>query len=57
MGSSDVTKTIPPKKEIQKCKLLSEETLQIAEEKKNERLRRKEKIYSSECRQRNSKER
>ena len=44
-----VIKTIPKKKECKKVKLLSEEALQIVE-KRSEMQRRKEKIYSSECR-------
>ena len=43
-----VIKTIPKKKKCKKAKWLSQEALQIAE-KKSERQRRKEKIYTSEC--------
>ena len=50
-------KTIPKKRNAKKAKWLSEEALQIAD-KRSERQRRKEKIYSSECRvPKNSKER
>ena len=50
-------KTIPKKKKSKKAKWLSEEDLQIPE-KRNERQRRKEKIYPPECRvPKNSKER
>ena len=53
-----VIKTIPKKKKCKKAKWLSEEGLQIAEKKSNERQRRKGKIYPSECRvPKNSKER
>ena len=44
-----VTKTIPKKKKCKKAKQLSEEALQIAEE-RSERQRRKGKIYPIECR-------
>ena len=45
------TKTIPKKKKCKKAKWLSEEGLQIAEDKKRcERQRRKGKIYPFECR-------
>ena len=40
-----VIKTIPKKKKSKKAKWLSEEALQIVEE-RNERQRRKEKIYA-----------
>ena len=52
-------KTIPKKKKCKKAKWLSEEALQIAEKRrKNERQRRKGKIYPFECRvPENSKER
>ena len=44
-------KTSQRKKKCKKAKWLSEEALQIAEKKKrNERQRRKEKIYPTECR-------
>ena len=50
-------KTIPKKKKSKKAKYLSEETLQKGE-KRNERQRRKEKIYPPEHRvPKNSKER
>ena len=47
-----VIKTIPKKKKCKMAKWLSEETLQIPEErkKKMERQRRKGKIYPFECR-------
>ena len=52
-----VIKTIPKKKKCKKAKWLSEEALQIVEE-RNERQRRKEKIYPSECKgPKNSKKR
>ena len=44
-----VTKTIPKKKICNKAKCLSEEGLQIAEE-RSERQSRKEKLYPTECR-------
>ena len=50
-------KTIPKKKKHKKAKWLSEEALQIAV-KRNEKQRRKEKIYPFECRvPKNSKKR
>ena len=53
-----VTKIIPKKKKCKKAKWLSEEALQIAEEKRNDKQRRKGKIYPTECRvSENSKER
>ena len=56
-----VNKTIPKKKKCMKAKWLSEEVLQIAEERrevKGERQRRKGKVYPTECRvSENSKER
>ena len=54
-----VIKAIPKKKKCKKAKWLSEEALQIAEEKKrSEKKRRKGKIYPFECRvPKNSKER
>ena len=54
-----VTKTIHKKQRCNKAKWLSEEALQIAEEKKrSEKKRRKGKIYPFECRvPKNSKER
>ena len=48
-----VNKTIPKKKKCMKAKWLSEEVLQIAEERrevKGERQRRKGKVYPTECR-------
>ena len=51
------SKTIPKKKKCKKAKWLSEEALKIAV-KRREKQRRKEKIYSFECRvPKNSKER
>ena len=56
-----VSKTIPKKKKCMKAKWLSEEVLQIAEERrevKGERQKRKGKVYPTECRvSENSKER
>ena len=53
-----VIKTTPKKKKCKRAKELSEEALQIVEKKRNERQRRKGKIYPYECRvPRNSKER
>ena len=53
-----VIKTIRKKKKCKKAKWLSEEGLQIAEKKSNERQRRKGKIYPFESRvPKNSKER
>ena len=53
-----VTKIIPKKKKCKKAKWLSEEALQIAEEKRNDKQWRKGKIYPPECRvPKNSKER
>ena len=53
-----VTKIIPKKKKCKKAKWLSEEALQIAEEKRNDKQRRKGKIYTTACRvPKNSKER
>ena len=52
-----VTKIIPKKKKCKKAKWLSEEALQIAEEKRNDRHWRKGQIYPTECRvPKNSKE-
>ena len=52
-----VMKTIPKKKKYKKAKWLSEEALQIAEQ-RSERQRRKGKIYPFECRvPKNNKER
>ena len=44
-----VIKTIPKRKKCKKAKWLSEEALQIRENKRSERQRRKGKIYPSEC--------
>ena len=53
----DLYKTIPKKNKCKKAKWLSEEALQIAV-KRNEKQRRKEKIFPFECRvPKNSKER
>ena len=53
-----VIKTIPRKKKGKKAKRLSEKVLQIAEEKRSERQRRKGKIYPFEYRvPKNSKDR
>ena len=43
-------KTTPKKKKCKRAKELSEEALQIVEKKRNERQRRKGKIYPYECR-------
>ena len=52
------SKTIPKKKKCKRAKWLSEEALQIAEKRGEERQRRKEKTYPFECRfPKNSKER
>ena len=46
-----MVKTIPKKQKCKKARWLSEEALQIAEEKKrSKRQRRKGNIYPSECR-------
>ena len=45
-----MTKTIPKKKKCKKAKWLPEEALKIAETRREERQRRKGKIYPSECR-------
>ena len=51
-------KTIPKAKKCKKAKLLSQEALQTAVNKRSERQRRKGKIYPFECRvPKNSKER
>ena len=51
-------KTVPKKKKCKKPKWLFDEALQIAEERREARQRRKGKIYPSECRvPKNSKER
>ena len=54
-----VTKTIPKKKKCKKTKWLSEEALQIAEERREVKGKgEREKIYPAECRvPKNSKER
>ena len=53
-----VVKTIPKKKKYKKAKWLSEETLQIAEKRREAKGKGKGKIYPSECRDpKNSKER
>jgi len=51
-------KTIAKKKKCNKARWLSEEALQIAEKKRNEKQGRKGKIYPTKCRvPENSKER
>ena len=51
-------KTIPMEKKYKKAKWLSQEALQISEKRREERQRRKGKIYPSECRvPKNSKKR
>ena len=45
-----VIKTIPKKKKCKKGKWLSKKALQISEKRREERQRRKGKIYPSECR-------
>ena len=53
-----VVKNIPKKKKYKKAKWLSEEALQIAEERREAKAKEKGKIYPSECRvPKNSKER
>ena len=53
-----VIKTIPKKKKCKKAKWLPEEALQIVEKRSEAKVRRKGKIYPSECRvPKNSKER
>ena len=53
-----VTKTIPKKKKYKKSKWLSEETLQIAEERREVKAKEKGMIYPTKCRvPDNSKER
>ena len=53
-----VIKTIPKGKKCKKAKWLSEEALQMRENKRSKRQRRKGKIYPCECRvPKNSKER
>ena len=53
-----MAKTIPKKKKCNKAKCLSEEALQIAEERREAKAKEKGKIYPSECRvPKNSKER
>ena len=46
MGSSDVTKTIPKKNKCKKEKWLSEETLQIAEERREVKNKRERERYA-----------
>ena len=45
-----VIETFPNKKKCKKAKWLSEETLQIAEKRRDKRKKRKGKIYPFECR-------
>jgi len=45
-----VTKAIPKKKKCKKAKWLSEEVLQIAEERREAKARKKGKIKPNECR-------
>ena len=53
-----VIKITPKRKKCKKAKWLSEEALQIAEEKRSEKQQRKGKTYPTECRvPKNSKER
>ena len=53
-----VIKTIPQKKKCKKAKWLSEEALQIAEKRREVKVKGEGKIYPSECRvTENSKER
>ena len=53
-----VIKIIPKRKKCKKAKWLSEEALQIAEEKRSDKQQRKGKTYPTECRvPKNSKER
>ena len=53
-----VIKTIPKKKKCKKAKRLSEESLQIAEERREVKGKGEKKIYRSECRvPKNSRER
>ena len=53
-----VMKTIPKKKKCKKAKWLSEESLQIAEKRRELKAKEKRKIYPFECRvPKNSKER
>ena len=53
-----VTKAIPKKKKCKKAKWLSEEALQIAEKRREVKVKGEGKIYPSECRvTENSKER
>ena len=51
-------KTIPKKRKCKKAKWLSEEALQIAEKRREDKAKEKRKIYPFECRvPKNSKER
>ena len=53
-----VIKTIPKKKKCKKATWLSEEALQVAEKKREQKEKEKRKIYPFECRvPKNSKER
>ena len=53
-----VTKTIPPKKKCKKAKWLSEESLQIADKRREVKAKEKGKINPFECTvSKNSKER
>ena len=53
-----VIKTIPKKRKCKKAKWLSEEALQIAEKRREDKAKEKRKIYPFECRvPKNSKER
>ena len=53
-----VIKTMPKKKKCKKAKWLSEESLQIAEKRRELKAKEKRKIYPFECRvPKNSKER
>ena len=45
-----MTKTIPKKKKCKKAKWLSEEAVQIAEERREVKGKGKRKIYPAECR-------
>ena len=45
-----VIRTIPMKKKCKKAKWLSEEALQIAEERRQQKAKEKGKIYPTECR-------
>ena len=53
-----VIKTIPKENKCKKTKQLSEEVLQIAEKRREAKVKREKEIYPSECRvPKNSKER